>query len=142
MTIALIAIAGVILQQLMICYSTADMIFMVYIAGVPAILSVCITTVCRSLISKCVQPWEIGTVFSVIGALQVNSHIIQYLLYFSMLPGNDAPNCKSTVWFSLQENIRNIFWSFYFAECVPLLGDSVYGQLGLLSHEEAGGDED
>ena len=83
MTIGLIAVAGVILQQLMICYSTADMIFMVYIAGIPAVLSVCITTVCRSLISKCVQPWEIGTVFSVIGALQVNTQnlIFNTLLY-------------------------------------------------------------
>ena len=126
MTICLIAIAGVILQQLIICYSTADMIFMVYIAGVPAILSVCITTVCRSLISKCVQPWEIGTVFSVIGALQVNSPF-QYIHYFLMPSGNDASNCKSTVWFSLQENIGNILWSLHSTECVPLLGDNDNG---------------
>ena len=71
MTIGFFAITGVIFQQLVICFTPPDLTFMVYIAGIPAVMSVCITTVCRSLITKCVQPWEIGTVFSVIGALQV-----------------------------------------------------------------------
>ena len=52
MTIAMIAITGVVLQQLIICFSPPHLIWLVYIAGVPAILSVCITTVCRSLITK------------------------------------------------------------------------------------------
>ena len=71
MTIGFFAVTGVIFQQLVICFTPPDLTFMVYIAGIPAVMSVCITTVCRSLITKCVQPWEIGTVFSVIGALQV-----------------------------------------------------------------------
>ena len=49
---AMIAICGVILQQLVICFTPASLTWLVYVAGVPAILGICITTVCRSLITK------------------------------------------------------------------------------------------
>ena len=49
---AMIAICGVILQQLVICFTPSSLTWLVYVAGVPAILGICITTVCRSLITK------------------------------------------------------------------------------------------
>ena len=69
--LALIAISGVVIQHLIVCFTPPDMIYLVYIGSTFSILSVCITTVCRSLITKCVKPWEVGKVFSVIGAIQV-----------------------------------------------------------------------
>ena len=98
---AMIAICGVILQQLVICFTPPSLTWLVYVAGVPAILGICITTVCRSLITKvkhlhffdslsltithcpaqCVQPWEIGTVFSVVGALQAMMPLLASPMY-------------------------------------------------------------
>ena len=85
---ALIAICGVVIQNLIVCFTPPDKIIFVYLASFFSILSICITTVCRSLISKvtllvrtyrvlsfllqCVNPWEVGKVFSVIAGLQVN----------------------------------------------------------------------
>ena len=62
--------------------------------------------------------------------------------YYTDFIGNDAFDCKSSLWLSLQENFGDILWCFYFTECVPLLGGDDNGQLGILSHEEAGSDED
>ena len=49
---ALIAITGVVSQHLIICFTPPDMIYLLYIGSSFSILSVCITTVCRSLITK------------------------------------------------------------------------------------------
>eukprot|EP00092_Neocalanus_flemingeri_P017937 GFUD01019410.1.p1 GENE.GFUD01019410.1~~GFUD01019410.1.p1 ORF type:complete len:522 (+),score=101.91 GFUD01019410.1:44-1609(+) len=69
-TIALIAIAGVIIQHFIACFTPITMTYLIYIGGVISFLSVCITTTCRSLITKCITPLEIGKVFSVMGAFQ------------------------------------------------------------------------
>ena len=51
--IALIAIIGVVIQQTVICFTPASYPkWILYLAGVPAVLSICITTVLRSLITK------------------------------------------------------------------------------------------
>jgi len=69
-TIALIAICGVIVQHFIACFTPITMSYLIYVGGVMSFLSVCITTTCRSLITKCVSPVEVGTVFSVMGAFQ------------------------------------------------------------------------
>ena len=46
--------------------------YLVYMVSCLSVISTGITTVCRSLITKSVQPWEVGKVFSVLGAFQVN----------------------------------------------------------------------
>jgi len=69
-TIALIAIVGVIIQHFIACFTPISMTYLIYIGGVISLLSVCITTTCRSLITKCVSPLEVGKVFSVMGAFQ------------------------------------------------------------------------
>ena len=56
--LALIAIIGVVLQQTVICFTPASYPkWILYLAGVPAILSICITTVLRSLITKVITSW-------------------------------------------------------------------------------------
>ena len=51
--LALIAIIGVVIQQTVICFTPASFPkWIIYLARVPAILSMCITTVIRSLITK------------------------------------------------------------------------------------------
>ena len=52
MVSALIAISGVVIQLLVVCFTPASMIFLVYLASCFSILSACITTLCRSLITK------------------------------------------------------------------------------------------
>ena len=53
---ALIAICGVVIQNLIVCFTPPDKIIFVYLASFFSILSICITTVCRSLISKVTFP--------------------------------------------------------------------------------------
>ena len=58
--LALIAIIGVVIQQTVICFTPASYPkWILYLAGVPAVLSICITTVLRSLITKVNKGYKI-----------------------------------------------------------------------------------
>ena len=50
--LALIAITGVVIQQLVICFTPQDRVVLVYLASCFSVVSVGITTLCRSLITK------------------------------------------------------------------------------------------
>ena len=67
-TIGALAVIGAALQCVITAFAKID--WVLYIAGLIAFLSPCITTTCRSMLSKNVEPLEVGAIFSVVGALQ------------------------------------------------------------------------
>ena len=85
-TPALIAVTGVVTQQLVICFTPMDKVFIVYLASCFSVVSVGIPTLCRSLITKCVKPSEVGKLFSVLGALQVRLRTLSICLKCSSRP--------------------------------------------------------
>lgn len=71
-TIGLIALLTCAIQQVMVCFVPAGKEFewIIYLAGLISFLSVTITTTCRSMVTKCVGPLEVGKVLGVMGAFQ------------------------------------------------------------------------
>lgn len=67
-TILLMNVVGCIINHLVIAFATAE--WQLYIGICFSILAFCVTTLGRSMISKFVEPHEVGKVFSVVGAIQ------------------------------------------------------------------------
>ena len=67
-TIGALAVIGAAVQCVITAFAKVD--WVLYIAGLVAFLSPCITTTCRSMLSKNVEPLEVGAIFSVVGAMQ------------------------------------------------------------------------
>ncbi len=78
-TIGILGCVGAVIQYVITAFTHKD--WMIYIAGLLAFLSPCITTVCRSMVSKDVGPLEVGAVFSVLGAFQAAVPLISAPMY-------------------------------------------------------------
>ncbi|XP_040571251.1 LOW QUALITY PROTEIN: probable peptidoglycan muropeptide transporter SLC46 [Lepeophtheirus salmonis] len=78
-TIILIAVGGNIIAGFMFAF--ANVSWLVYVAGIVSFLGAAISTLLRSLISKCIESDEIGKVFSVIASGQAVIFMIASPIY-------------------------------------------------------------
>ena len=77
------------MNHFVVAFSTYE--WQLYVGMCFGVLSFCVTTLCRSVISKLVEPEEVGKVFAVVGAIQVNS--LLFLLFWIVclhLPNSSA----------------------------------------------------
>ena len=71
-----------------------------YVGMVFGILSFCVTTLCRSIMSKLVEPHEVGKVFAVVGAIQVSiilkkNWLIFFFFSFNILRYEFGTSCNT-----------------------------------------------
>ena len=62
------------MNHIVMAFATYE--WQLYVGMVFGILSFCVTTLCRSIMSKLVEPHEVGKVFAVVGAIQVSINFI------------------------------------------------------------------
>ena len=62
------------MNHIVVAFATYE--WQLYFGMVFGILSFCVTTLCRSIMSKLVEPHEVGKVFAVVGAIQVSTIFI------------------------------------------------------------------
>jgi len=70
--ICLASVSSSVVHNMILCFMPAGDAYewLVYASGAITFLSACTTTTIRSLITKCVSPFEVGKVFSVLAAFQ------------------------------------------------------------------------
>ncbi len=78
--IGLMAVTGAAVDSLMAAFARADWIL--YLGGLVGFLSACGTIICRSLMTKCVGPFEVGAVFSVVASFQVFCSILCFYCFY------------------------------------------------------------
>ena len=79
------------MNHIVMAFATYE--WQLYVGMVFGILSFCVTTLCRSIMSKLVEPHEVGKVFAVVGAIQVSINFILenkiISIFFSVLMCSD-----------------------------------------------------
>jgi len=83
-SIGMIGVVGLIMHESIVAFASKDSSWLVYLAAVPALLSNALTVVTRSLITKCVGPFEIGKIFSILGAFQALEPFVTAPVYTNL----------------------------------------------------------